>query len=1123
MSVQPREYFMNGKSILLNKYQDVENAKNDQDIDVNSGLYQSSMNQTGNQFQESNRYNNQTQLPINPNSNNYINQSGELNSLYSPNSNNMNSPTQNFDTNTNFNNTNGFQTQKNFYNTDGQNYMNPNNDYNDVGARTNYNKGYYPYNQNMNSQTQNGMTEEMRKNLERLVENLYDYYYSTKGFFQNDPKLLIEFYWEYKRRFIKKVRISEKIKELMYYREEDVEKCINDYLNNIKDRMKNASTYYNSTTYNSKVKKSSSVKPGQKNINNKCNYTFTKDTLRRLYPKQEEMEKRERDKLNCDDFNSFFTKLLNYYQNKNNYKLTNNKDELIEFWQNIENKEKLGLQWENGENDLIEEMELFFNDEEIIQRLSDIFYRHTKLRTYHPRPLHDFWAKDLTEINRYYSGLNKYSKDDLYLLLEKYYKQINEEKKDKMDKLENEKREKERKEIMEKKREMLEKKEEREKRINELAEPKDRYKTGRVMCELQKQFKYDNIIKKMIKNEFKDNKIFKFPEEYAVRDEDEQKDILFKHDLEKGAIVKNNDEKIKQQIEEAYDEYNYKKDKNRPKREKRIEERKQLFQFIKEKVKEYYKKMSKRLDKDEKGIESINIFLNNMYKEMSRKHRNATKLYFKRPRCEVLKKTYKYKKNHTFYPRKLKYYFFRLLRRIGTDNKGRIVFAKNDNLPFWSPSLSNNCKVHGNNCPIYCCHNTHNNMIKELRDKNFNTNFNIKKNKKKLVEKETLNLWKRPDLKKDKEKIFMCFDDAEHCTFEPKLVKKENEMNEMEKDEIINSRLNNMKWVNDMGQNFTTVRGTIYKEGILKRAKIFFADGRYENTIKELKKAFDLEAIKIFKKNGEYKPKQKENNNDNRPRSVFDRKRNENEPTEDFKNEKNLQLIDEVYFMLKNIEVYRKRQKSQSKKLEKEIDMFEYNKQFVNNKRVNSRDISSNPDYSDKNPQFVFVKDKYFNCKNEMCPLKEKCPNLDPKSKEQCKYAHQISELKFNQQMRENIKLRKNLLTTLTKGQEPNMKYEWVPTGPLVSCIGCGMTFNDVKRVHTVEVSGGGGGVKSAGKGICGFCQYNKRNDKQYEINKRATIKKNKIILEKREKRLEKEKQEKLKSQSTNKKIPYKK
>ena len=44
---------------------------------------------------------------------------------------------------------------------------------------------------------------------------------------------------------------------------------------------------------------------------------------------------------------------------------------------------------------------------------------------------------------------------------------------------------------------------------------------------------------------------------------------------------------------------------------------------------------------------------------------------------------------------------------------------------------------------MYCCRNTHNDMIKELRNKNFNTNFNLKGNKKKLIEKETLNLWKR--------------------------------------------------------------------------------------------------------------------------------------------------------------------------------------------------------------------------------------------------------------------------------------------------------------------------------------------------------------------------------------------
>ena len=104
-----RDYFLNGKAIILDKYQDVENAKNDQDMDavnsMGSGVYQSSVgrnfNQTDNQFQESNRFDNQPKIPISSNTNNYINQSGELNTLYSPNSNNLNSPTQMFDTNNN--------------------------------------------------------------------------------------------------------------------------------------------------------------------------------------------------------------------------------------------------------------------------------------------------------------------------------------------------------------------------------------------------------------------------------------------------------------------------------------------------------------------------------------------------------------------------------------------------------------------------------------------------------------------------------------------------------------------------------------------------------------------------------------------------------------------------------------------------------------------------------------------------------------------------------------------------------------------------------------------------------------------------------------------------------------
>ena len=99
---------------------------------------------------------------------------------------------------------------------------------------------------------------------------------------------------------------------------------------------------------------------------------------------------------------------------------------------------------------------------------------------------------------------------------------------------------------MEKKRKILETKEEREKNINRLSVAKNRYETGMAMLDLQKKFKYDNIIKKMIKNEFKDNKPFKFPEEYAVRDEDEQ-NMIFRH--QNKDIKKNeNEEKIKEQI-----------------------------------------------------------------------------------------------------------------------------------------------------------------------------------------------------------------------------------------------------------------------------------------------------------------------------------------------------------------------------------------------------------------------------------------------------------------------------------------------------------------------------------------------------------------------------------------------
>ena len=107
------------------------------------------------------------------------------------------------------------------------------------------------------------------------------------------------------------------------------------------------------------------------------------------------------------------------------------------------------------------------------------------------------------------------------------------------------------------------------------------------MISLKNQFKYDNIIKKMIKNEFKDNKLFKYPDEYAIRDEDEQKLVLLKHQPLKDK--KENEDKIKEQIEKVYDDDQYEKDKRKPIKEKRIKERKDLFNFIKKCLKDQTK------------------------------------------------------------------------------------------------------------------------------------------------------------------------------------------------------------------------------------------------------------------------------------------------------------------------------------------------------------------------------------------------------------------------------------------------------------------------------------------------------------------------------------------------------
>jgi hypothetical protein len=56
-----------------------------------------------------------------------------------------------------------------------------------------------------------------------------------------------------------------------------------------------------------------------------------------------------------------------------------------------------------------------------------------------------------------------------------------------------------------------------------LAKPKDKWKVGRELKALAKEFPHDRVIQRMVQEEFKTNQPFMYPEEYDVFDQGEEK------------------------------------------------------------------------------------------------------------------------------------------------------------------------------------------------------------------------------------------------------------------------------------------------------------------------------------------------------------------------------------------------------------------------------------------------------------------------------------------------------------------------------------------------------------------------------------------------------------------------
>jgi len=111
-------------------------------------------------------------------------------------------------------------------------------------------------------------------------------------------------------------------------------------------------------------------------------------------------------------------------------------------------------------------------------------------------------------------------------------------------------------------------------------------------------------------------------------------------------------------------------------------------------------------------------------------------------------------------------------------------------------------------------------------------------------------VWRRRDFKKAIDKVLMMHSEQENSTFEP-------EAGSMSKTIDIALRANpNLRkdglfdepdpeaYVKKLGNNFEKSHPEVYKVGVLKRAKLMYKEGKYDDALKRLYDGFNVESIK---------------------------------------------------------------------------------------------------------------------------------------------------------------------------------------------------------------------------------------------------------------------------------------
>ena len=143
--------------------------------------------------------------------------------------------------------------------------------------------------------------------------------------------------------------------------------------------------------------------------------------------------------------------------------------------------------------------------------------------------------------------------------------------------------------------------------LDELAKSKDKWKRGKKLKEMARKFPHDVILQRMIKEEFKENRLFRYPEEYEIYDDEEEvKRKMPKYKMKTSVQLEEHEKEIEESEKMRMEKFIY--------REKRLEENRKLReearkhnlnkfnQDMKKEIQSYIEKAKNRLvEKREKG------------------------------------------------------------------------------------------------------------------------------------------------------------------------------------------------------------------------------------------------------------------------------------------------------------------------------------------------------------------------------------------------------------------------------------------------------------------------------------------------------------------------------------------